>query len=113
VLRVERLEAAVRRRVVEDAVVVAVLPRQVGGARRAAQRGGDVGLREASAGGADQLPRPRHRGHVLVGLVVGHEHHDAGAIERRGRRLGPQRGQRDRGRDGGEQRHEQEWAGAA
>ena len=113
VLRVERLDAAVRRRVVEDAVVVAVLPGQVGGARRAAQRRGDVGAGEARARGADQLPRLRHRRHVLVGLVVGHQHDDARALERRRRRLGAQRGERERGRQDGERQREQEWAGAA
>jgi hypothetical protein len=109
VLRVERLDAAERRRVGDDAVVVAVPAGEVGGARRAAQWAGDVGAREARARGADQLPRLRHRGHVLVGLVVGHQHDDARALERRERRIRMQRGEHE----DGERQHEHEYSGAA
>ena len=54
VLGVERLDAAVGRHCAADAVVVRVLAGEVGRARRAAERIGDVVVRERRAGRADQ-----------------------------------------------------------
>ena len=70
---VEPVVAAERQRVREHAVVVGVLAREEGRARRAAARIADEAVRERHALGADQLTRPGHRPHRIGGLVVGHQ----------------------------------------
>jgi hypothetical protein len=79
---------------VEHAVVVRVLPGQVRGARRAAQREARDGVVEARAVAAEQGVRVLHRRQRGRRLVVGHDHDDVLARERRA-------GEGERGRRGG------------
>ena len=89
VRRVELVVAAVRRRVAPDAVVVRVLAREEGRARRAAERVRDEAVVERDALVGEQRLHVRHDAHRLERLVVGHDHDDVRAG--RGLRLPPRR----------------------
>ena len=81
---VELVVAPVRRCVAPDAVVVRVLPGEVGRPGRAAERIRDEAVVERDALVGEQRLHVGHDAHRLDRLVVGHDHDDVRADRRRG-----------------------------
>ena len=96
---VEPREAAVRRGVPENVVVVRVLAREEGRSGGAAERERDEAVVEGRAAVAEQAVHVRHEAHVVDRLVVGHQHDDVRPL--RGSREGRWRAGRRRGERGG------------